>query len=57
MKRSVAYALAISALVIGTTPASARLTEDKPPLAATPPMGWSSWNALGCAVDDPQIRD
>ncbi len=25
-------------------------------LARTPPMGWSSWNAFGCDVDDLKIR-
>jgi hypothetical protein len=47
MNRSVACALAISALVVGSTTASARLTEQKPLLAPAPPMGWSSWNAFG----------
>jgi alpha-galactosidase len=56
MKRSVACALAVSALVIGTATASAQLTEGKPSLAPTPPMGWSSWNALGCAVDENAVR-
>ena len=56
MKRTVACALAISALVIGTATASAQLTEAKPSLAPTPPMGWSSWNALGCAVDENAVR-
>ena len=51
-----ACALAVSALVIGSTTASARLTDDKPLLAATPPMGWSSWNALGCGVDENAVR-
>src|ERR1700687_6401326 len=48
--------MAISVLVIATTPASARLTDEKPWLAATPPMGWSSWNALGCTVDENAVR-
>lgn len=26
-------------------------------LAATPPMGWSSWNAFGCAIDEIMIRE
>ena len=38
-----AFALAISALVIGTTTASARLTDGRPLLAATPPMGSQWW--------------
>ena len=51
-----ACVLAVSALVIGSTTASAPLTDDKPLLAATPPMGWSSWNALGCGVDENAVR-
>jgi alpha-galactosidase len=26
-------------------------------LALTPPMGWSSWNAFGCAVDEKLVRE
>nr|BFF04167.1 hypothetical protein GCM10020241_58420 [Streptoalloteichus tenebrarius] len=26
------------------------------PLAATPPMGWNSWNRFGCAIDEDLIR-
>jgi alpha-galactosidase len=26
-------------------------------LAPTPPMGWNSWNAFGCDVDERKIRD
>jgi alpha-galactosidase len=26
-------------------------------LAATPPMGWNSWNKFGCNVDEKMIRD
>lgn len=26
-------------------------------LAPTPPMGWSSWNSFGCAVDEKLIRE
>jgi alpha-galactosidase len=26
-------------------------------LAATPPMGWSSWNKFGCRVDETMIRE
>src|SRR3979490_1889972 len=51
-----ACVLAVSARVMGTTTASAPLTDDKPLLAATPPMGWSSWNALGCGVDENAVR-
>ncbi len=27
------------------------------PLAATPPMGWNSWNRFGCKIDEPLIRE
>jgi alpha-galactosidase len=30
--------------------------DDPPPLAQTPPMGWSSWNAFGCAIDEDLIK-
>jgi alpha-galactosidase len=33
------------------------VTEQKPMLAATPPMGWSSWNAFGCTIDEKLIRE
>lgn len=26
------------------------------PLPATPPMGWSSWNKFGCAIDESTVR-
>lgn len=26
-------------------------------LARTPPMGWNSWNAFGCAINETLIRD
>jgi len=26
-------------------------------LATTPPMGWDSWNHVGCDVDEQLIRD
>jgi alpha-galactosidase len=57
MNRSVACALAISALVVGTT--TAKRTADRAEAAAcpAPPMGWSSWNAFGCRVDENQLRE
>jgi len=55
MKRSVACALAISALVICTATASAQLTEGKPSLAPT--HRWlEQLDALGCAVDENAVR-
>lgn len=29
---------------------------DAVPLAATPPMGWNSWDAFGCAVTETDVR-
>jgi alpha-galactosidase len=26
------------------------------PTPRTPPMGWSSWNAFYCSVDEPSVR-
>src|SRR3954462_2439953 len=26
------------------------------PIAATPPMGWNSWNSFGCSVSESLIR-
>lgn len=36
--------------------ASAPPPMPKPDLAATPPMGWSSWNVFGCAINEQLIR-
>ena len=32
------------------------LDAPKPDLAATPPMGWNSWNRFGCAIDEAIVR-
>ena len=32
------------------------LDAPKPDLAATPPMGWNSWNRFGCAIDEATVR-
>ncbi|ESQ86497.1 glycoside hydrolase family 27 protein [Asticcacaulis benevestitus] len=32
------------------------LTAPKPNLAATPPMGWNSWNKFACNVDEAKVR-
>jgi alpha-galactosidase len=34
-------------------PASA---PDQPLLAATPPMGWNSWNSYGSTIDEPHVK-
>jgi alpha-galactosidase len=43
-------------VLIAITSASA-LPPARPPLARTPPMGWSSWNAFGCDIDEELIRE
>ena len=27
------------------------------PLAATPPMGWNSWDSYGLTITEPQLKD
>ena len=52
-------ALAMIALIVMVAFAgSLRATADPPSaaLAATPPMGWNSWNKFGCDVSDALIR-
>ena len=56
MARVLACVLAAAAIVM-TTSASAPLHAQRPPLAEKPPMGWSSWNAFGCAIDERLIRE
>ncbi len=36
--------------------ASSLLVAQEKPLASTPPMGWNSWNKLGCNVSEDLIR-
>jgi len=33
-----------------------RLDTPKPNLAATPPMGWNSWNKFGCEIDEAMVH-
>lgn len=33
-----------------------RLDAPKPELAATPPMGWNSWNKFGCEIDEAMVH-
>jgi alpha-galactosidase len=42
------------AFAVAPLPAPATLAPDG--LAATPPMGWSSWNRFAAAIDDPTVR-
>lgn len=47
-------------LAVGCTPDKpARIGGDGPAIggvAATPPMGWNSWNTFGCTITEEQIR-
>jgi alpha-galactosidase len=48
-------------LVVSVVFAAADGPDVQPPvpkqsLAAKPPMGWSSWNAFGCAIDETTVR-
>ena len=45
------------ALVIVLSIAATALAQKYEGLAATPPMGWNSWNHFGCDVDEQLIRD
>jgi len=51
---AVAAAVVVVGLVVALVvlrPASPRAASAEPALGRTPPMGWSSWNHFGCAVD------
>ncbi|MCQ2325398.1 MAG: glycoside hydrolase family 27 protein, partial [Paludibacteraceae bacterium] len=57
--------LLTTALLAATTCALSQLPQpvqvdhvspDKPALAATPPMGWNSWNKFGCDINEELIR-
>ncbi|HEU0207027.1 MAG TPA: glycoside hydrolase family 27 protein [Pseudolysinimonas sp.] len=47
----VALSVALSVALLGLRPASPRAIPPATALGRTPPMGWSSWNHFGCAVD------
>jgi alpha-galactosidase len=47
---SAVLACLVSALLGGSTIAK------EPPLAATPPMGWSSWNRFACNISEAIVR-
>jgi alpha-galactosidase len=48
--------LALSAMLLAAFAATAS-AQKWGGLAATPPMGWNSWNNFGCNVDEKLIRD
>ncbi len=61
LTRALHLCLAVLALAAGL--ASAAHAQDKnaidmpkPVLAATPPMGWNSWNHFNCGIDEAKIR-
>ena len=53
------FALAVTlALMLAGAPALAQIQAPPTPngLAATPPMGWNSWNKFGCDINEDVIR-
>jgi alpha-galactosidase len=46
----------ISALPLAVNPRATQ-AQAPPTVAATPPMGWNSWNKFGCNVSDKLIRE
>jgi alpha-galactosidase len=52
MKIKALWLLAL-AFITGASPLTAQQTT----LAATPPMGWNSWNKFGCNVSEDMIRE
>ncbi|MDI3417587.1 NPCBM/NEW2 domain-containing protein [Streptomyces luteolus] len=68
MRRVLTAVLGLALLGAALTPASSAATPAEPAttvtpltqtpsLARTPPMGWNSWNAVGCDVDQKLITD
>jgi alpha-galactosidase len=50
MIKNAGLAIALGLVLEGTAPAAE-------PLAATPPMGWNSWNRFGCDVSESLVRE
>jgi len=50
MKQLLLSAFALLLLITG-------YAQKAPGLAATPPMGWNSWNIYACEIDEQKIRD
>jgi alpha-galactosidase len=61
MKRILTAAFAAALLIpwLAAAPAGAQEAAEPAavPLAQTPPMGWNSWNAVGCGVNEKLITD
>ena len=49
--------LCVSVSVFTCTCSVAPVSADEPMLAATPPMGWNSWNAFEKEIDEKKIRE
>lgn len=52
-----AFSLALTAGLVVATTSTAGAHDDPGHLAATPPMGWNSWNAFHKDIDEQLIRD
>jgi alpha-galactosidase len=54
--RPVAGIIRVAALLILACALRVPAVAQEPTLAATPPMGWNSWNHFACRVNDPVVR-
>jgi alpha-galactosidase len=53
---SIFASLLLAALTLGPSAVNAQMSGSSPMLAATPPMGWNSWNFFAEKVTDKDIR-
>jgi alpha-galactosidase len=51
-----AVALWLCSACTASAHGNVEIKEPKPRLAMTPPMGWNSWNKLGCNINEAAIR-
>jgi alpha-galactosidase len=51
---TLAAAVVVAVTPVAATPARAAVLA--PAVAATPPLGWNSWNTYGCAVDENLVK-
>jgi alpha-galactosidase len=56
LSRTLPVFLAAAATVLAAAPARGQVHRLEDGLAATPPMGWNSWNKFGCHVDEQLIE-
>lgn len=54
--RSSVVLLSLAVAVVAISRSAPAAPESTPPLAATPPMGWNSWDAYGETVSEADIR-